>query len=312
MWLINLFSLFSCFGALVVLAFLLAKSGRKDFLRLLLIISIYVFSYAAGMLYLIINFGFSVPELQNIEVIPPEPSVFYYLGSLLYLTQSGLILLAAGSLKKNQNIIVYVIAGIAATAGFIIPDLMLLFYREPLFVFADFFIIIRLLFLYSIMEYGVISVFICRKKLPGSLKPLLGIMSVIFAAIVIPAMLLEDLLSLYYGMVIYNIMEAAGFLLLMTTVLVAGIIYSASSGFRRNNTDSSGLTAFSELPLKYGLTQREMDVLKELLNGCSYKEIAYSLSISAETVKTHVSRIYKKTGTSAKQELKYKIDLSEA
>nr|WP_281389090.1 helix-turn-helix transcriptional regulator [Spirochaeta isovalerica] len=59
----------------------------------------------------------------------------------------------------------------------------------------------------------------------------------------------------------------------------------------------------------YGLTEREMEVLKELVasSSASYKDIAAKLNISPETVKTHVSRIYRKLGVSAKQELKYKI-----
>jgi len=43
-----------------------------------------------------------------------------------------------------------------------------------------------------------------------------------------------------------------------------------------------------------GLSPREMDVLRLLAKGCSYKEIADSLNIGMGTVNTHIHRIYHK------------------
>lgn len=42
------------------------------------------------------------------------------------------------------------------------------------------------------------------------------------------------------------------------------------------------------------LSKREMEVLQELVNGLSNKEIAEKLFISESTIKTHVSHIYGK------------------
>ena len=50
----------------------------------------------------------------------------------------------------------------------------------------------------------------------------------------------------------------------------------------------------SEIPL----TQREGEVLKQLANGLTNKEIALSLGISYETVKEHVQHILRKVGVS--------------
>jgi DNA-binding NarL/FixJ family response regulator len=52
----------------------------------------------------------------------------------------------------------------------------------------------------------------------------------------------------------------------------------------------------SEIPL----TQREGEVLKQLANGLTNKEIAQSLGISYETVKEHVQHILRKIGVSAR------------
>ena len=46
------------------------------------------------------------------------------------------------------------------------------------------------------------------------------------------------------------------------------------------------------------LTQRESEVLKQLANGLTNKEIALSLNISYETVKEHVQHILRKIGVS--------------
>ncbi len=48
------------------------------------------------------------------------------------------------------------------------------------------------------------------------------------------------------------------------------------------------------------LTEREMDVLRQIARGCSNKEIALSLVIAEKTVKAHVSSILNKIGASSR------------
>jgi DNA-binding CsgD family transcriptional regulator len=45
-----------------------------------------------------------------------------------------------------------------------------------------------------------------------------------------------------------------------------------------------------------GLTVRERDVLLELARGATYADIAESLVVSQNTVKTHVANLYAKLG----------------
>ena len=52
----------------------------------------------------------------------------------------------------------------------------------------------------------------------------------------------------------------------------------------------------------FSLTERELDVLKHLVEGMSYKLIANSCFISIETVSTHVKNIYKKLHVHSKSE----------
>ena len=44
------------------------------------------------------------------------------------------------------------------------------------------------------------------------------------------------------------------------------------------------------------LTDREFDIIRELVMGKSYQEIAHDMNISVNTVKGHLKSIYAKTG----------------
>ena len=52
------------------------------------------------------------------------------------------------------------------------------------------------------------------------------------------------------------------------------------------------------------LTPREADVLELLQSGRSNAEIAHTLHVSVETVRTHVRRIYRKLGVSTRRDLR--------
>jgi len=45
---------------------------------------------------------------------------------------------------------------------------------------------------------------------------------------------------------------------------------------------------------RYGLSEREADVLRALVSGKGYKEIAYDLHISVDTVRSHIRKVYRK------------------
>ena len=53
----------------------------------------------------------------------------------------------------------------------------------------------------------------------------------------------------------------------------------------------------------YGLTRRELDVLRLIVDGCSNREIAGRFTLSEETVKRHLSNIFDKVGVSTRLEL---------
>jgi two-component system nitrate/nitrite response regulator NarL len=53
----------------------------------------------------------------------------------------------------------------------------------------------------------------------------------------------------------------------------------------------------------YGLTRRELEVLRCIVDGCSNRDIASQFGLSEETVKRHLSNIFDKLGVSNRLEL---------
>lgn len=66
---------------------------------------------------------------------------------------------------------------------------------------------------------------------------------------------------------------------------------------------SLGEDAAQVVGLAYGLTPTEMRLLEGLLSGCSLAEAASNLGISINTAKTHLARVFSKTGVSRQTEL---------
>lgn len=66
--------------------------------------------------------------------------------------------------------------------------------------------------------------------------------------------------------------------------------------------DVSGGTGLKPAPTSFGLTEREEDILRELVKGASYKEMADRLCISIHTVNNHIRKIYEKMQVNSRGE----------
>ena len=65
-----------------------------------------------------------------------------------------------------------------------------------------------------------------------------------------------------------------------------------------------GHTAGSDLrPAPFSLTRRELEIIAEVAEGCTNKNIAEKLSIAEQTVKHHLTSIFQKVGVSNRLEL---------
>jgi two-component system, NarL family, nitrate/nitrite response regulator NarL len=56
-------------------------------------------------------------------------------------------------------------------------------------------------------------------------------------------------------------------------------------------------------PARFGLTRRELDVVRAVVDGCSNRDVAKRLGISEDTVKHHMTSIFDKLGVSSRLEL---------
>jgi DNA-binding CsgD family transcriptional regulator len=83
---------------------------------------------------------------------------------------------------------------------------------------------------------------------------------------------------------IYLFLVAAAFLVLGIVLGVRVFAAPAATAFDGNPKAQAAL----------GLSERELEVLRELAAGHSNKEIAAHLHVSPNTVKTHVARLFEK------------------
>jgi DNA-binding CsgD family transcriptional regulator len=65
--------------------------------------------------------------------------------------------------------------------------------------------------------------------------------------------------------------------------------------------------SFDEFCKKYEVSPRESDIVREICNGLSNKEISEKLFISLQTVKDHTHRIYQKTNVKSRVQLIYLV-----
>ncbi len=86
---------------------------------------------------------------------------------------------------------------------------------------------------------------------------------------------------------------------------VVHAIYLASRGMHVLPRSAAGGAGANGLELDGGdlLTPREADVLELLQDGATNAQIAQSLSIGLETVRTHARHIYRKLGISSRRDL---------
>ena len=105
-------------------------------------------------------------------------------------------------------------------------------------------------------------------------------------------------------------------------LLGCGLLITALYAENRNNTfEAWGLKrpsmgalderdvekACVELAGLWGLTPREREILGLLVNGGSRRDVAQRLCISEETVKSHLSRLYQKSGLHTREELEERV-----
>lgn len=85
--------------------------------------------------------------------------------------------------------------------------------------------------------------------------------------------------------------------------VMAGGIWLGHAQADRADVGLKKLTAARRQSHAFGLTPREVDIIRAVVAGCSNREIAARASISENTVKSHLTHIFNKSGASSRVEL---------
>lgn len=150
-------------------------------------------------------------------------------------------------------------------------------------------------FLYSLTGFFLIFY-------PGKLKPMIfehdrKIIGILFLLI----MLLQCVPLLFYNdqpylAIIFILAFFAG-----NTFLP--VYFNYGIGFSVISDEPAKDLSFEEFCVKFEVSPRERDIVRELCNGLSNKEISEKLFISLQTVKDHTHRIYIKTNVRSRVQL---------
>ncbi|MBN8704768.1 MAG: helix-turn-helix transcriptional regulator [Bacteroidetes bacterium] len=112
------------------------------------------------------------------------------------------------------------------------------------------------------------------------------------------------------GQIIYFAIHPENVVRLKTFLLMNNIPFSQDeekkTESKNQNRDLIKDVFESQLP-ELGLSNRESEVLREVVNGLDYQEIGNRLFISHETVRSHVKAIYRKLGVKTRAEALAKI-----
>ncbi len=79
-------------------------------------------------------------------------------------------------------------------------------------------------------------------------------------------------------------------------------IYFAETTGRAAEADEPGGTTTTDAPLPIGLTKREVEILRLAAEGYSNSQLARMLWVTEQTVKFHLSNIYRKLGVTNRTE----------
>jgi DNA-binding NarL/FixJ family response regulator len=85
--------------------------------------------------------------------------------------------------------------------------------------------------------------------------------------------------------------------------VMSGGIWLGHACADRAESGLKKLTAARRQSCAFGLTPREVEIIRAVVAGCSNREIAARTSISENTVKSHLTHIFNKSGASSRVEL---------
>jgi DNA-binding CsgD family transcriptional regulator len=138
-----------------------------------------------------------------------------------------------------------------------------------------------------------------RERVPPQYRQVIKGLSIFFLVLV-EAMIVQDVAIILGAPLPQGLLDGASFLGLSLAILALclDVLLSRAKAIGL-------LPGWQEFGMAHGMTDRELDVLGGLMRGGTYKDIAVRLSISLDTVKTHVGRVYRKAGVVSRTQLRF-------
>ncbi len=161
-------------------------------------------------------------------------------------------------------------------------------------------ILIRDYYMIGNMAYGFIASYLIHFPLKGKLT-VRGVKKNIAAPVLFSFMALQTILLFFepYGKMIFLLFISAFF---AGNTFIPVYLYMQMRISGSASTASSG-NAFTSFCLQHEISPRECEIIKEICNGLSNKDIAAKLFITEQTVKDHTHRIYIKTNVRSRAQL---------
>ncbi|MCX7710615.1 MAG: helix-turn-helix transcriptional regulator [Clostridia bacterium] len=161
------------------------------------------------------------------------------------------------------------------------------------------------LFPFMVFSFNLICLWINRKQVDNSIKPLIY-SSIAIILILSPLKMLTNM-SDNLPLFIYKIPYTPLMYFLLNAVGIAFLKgYKAEGPDSQNDyerTKAEAADPYEVLCKKYGVTERELEIVRYIVSGYGNPEISSKLFISQNTVKNHVYNIYRKIGIKNRFEL---------
>lgn len=155
--------------------------------------------------------------------------------------------------------------------------------------------------IFAVIAYEAFFVLLNYRKISNyELKKAIRIF-VIITLIFLPVLILEGFREHIKWLSDFSMLKSLALPSFFLTVNVCSLIFSVtyfnSPAFIENNK----LTKY--FINKFGITEKESEVIELLVAGNTYRQVAESLFIANKTVDNHVQNIYKKLGVTSKLQL---------
>jgi DNA-binding CsgD family transcriptional regulator len=298
----NVFSLSTAVGALVGLAILFLLFRGRGFLLLFLFILFLSLDYCFGIILFATSEAAPSTGFPDLVLFSVRERTLMAVKFLLLLGGFVTGPLAVHALLRTTirpAVLSALAAGGAAVYGLSIWQLLL---TGTSLALHPSFLILPVFSVYALYLY-CFFVLLKHRSIPlGRIAGQARKTAIIGLACIIPVMALEDLYLVFSAGPPRVIADPLAFLFLTGATVLFVMLFLVQRG--RHSGQPEDLEAFAE---RYDLSEREREVAALLVAGLRYKEIADRLCISLDTVKTHASHIYRKTSSSGRVELRFRL-----